>query len=818
LPPNIPGRAYIQVGNENVELMQVARAGGPYTGPAMDTSPPVLWPKRPVKAQAASSRSNAEAAALSDVIVQMCRELADSHEEIKPQKKPWPDPLPFRMPLDGELPPDARYMDTLEKAHVLSPAVLEWMEDRGAWRGINWMEEAMRTNIGLVDRPIRAEQLVLPLDLTKGHAVLFGASGWGKTTFIRTVITGLAATHSPNELNIYMMDFGGRGLDVLTDMPHVVASVLPSEEEKVLRMLRRASNILEERRSILSAARADNLLVYNQTNPDKALPAILIVIDNFAEFRENFENYIDGLIGLVRDGRAYGLYFVITALLTNTLPGKLYNLFTERFTLRLADAGEYSNVVGRGVPDMGEIAGRGFVSIDREPLEFHTAIPVTATPDEEQAGLDDTKKLAQLALKMKMAWKRGRVAPPIDILRPVISLKGVLPEQTPAKVQVILGLEDQNLEPAQIDLAARGPHMVIIGPPLSGKTTALRSWVMSMAQMYSPERVVMVLVDFQQRMFKYGGKRTLGDLPQVYAAISEAKDLERVITDIKQEYESQRTAEMPTRPEIFFIADNYDDFAGVVGASTMTKSTVYKDLAELGRKFGPEGFHLVVAGSMNLMRGPDEFIKQALAPRFGLGLDANDAPTALGGRAKAGGAEFPPGRGYIVKSGRMQLIQVATPQAEGTLEESLDAWIEEIQQEYPDRAKLIRDFLPPKPEEPAAPVTPATPAATPAVPATPPMSTGTAAAAQTPTAPLNIPTPAPRPAGPSAAEILEALRNKQPLPGASSTPINPQPVKPKATAAPATPAADASTPPAIADAATKPAEEPSNGTSKEPAN
>ena len=49
LPPNIPGRAYLQVGNENVELMQVARAGGPYTGPQIDATPPVIWLDRQKK-------------------------------------------------------------------------------------------------------------------------------------------------------------------------------------------------------------------------------------------------------------------------------------------------------------------------------------------------------------------------------------------------------------------------------------------------------------------------------------------------------------------------------------------------------------------------------------------------------------------------------------------------------------------------------------------------------------------------------------------------------------------------------------------------
>jgi hypothetical protein len=103
LPPNIPGRAYVQVGNENVELMQVARAGGPYTGPQIDATPPVIWLNRQRgDAQARPAGSLQEAPALSDVIVEIMARLAQSNPDIALQKKPWPDPLPAYLPLDVE--------------------------------------------------------------------------------------------------------------------------------------------------------------------------------------------------------------------------------------------------------------------------------------------------------------------------------------------------------------------------------------------------------------------------------------------------------------------------------------------------------------------------------------------------------------------------------------------------------------------------------------------------------------------------------------------------------------------------------------------
>jgi DNA segregation ATPase FtsK/SpoIIIE-like protein len=699
LPPNIPGRAYLQVGNENVELMQVARAGGPYSGPQIDAEPPVIWLERQkgTAAQARPSGPLQEAPALSDVLVEVMHRLAASDAEVVRQRKPWPDPLPAYLALHST---QIKGEDQADPLLPLNPAVQAWLEGRGSWRGINWATEAMRAPVGLIDNPIRAERLRLTLDLTRGHAVVFGASGWGKTTFLRAVITSLAASHAPDELHVYLLDFGGRGLDVLEALPHRAASILPAEEERVQRLLRRLESILEERNRILSQARADNLSTYNANNPASKLPAVLFVIDNFAEFKENYEGLLESLIGIAREGRAYGVHLVVTADQTNALPGKLYSLFTERLTLKLADKAEYANVVGRGVPGIDDIPGRGFVSVERVPLEFQTALPVGISEDEEAEGLDETSKLEKFAQLLASAWTGARPEG-IDVLREIIPLRGLLPAlgKGPARVQTILGVEDLNLEPAMLDLQQRGPHFIITGPPLCGKTTALRAWVMALAHAYPPDRVAMVLIDFQQRFFKYGGAHTLADLPHVLAAVSEKEGLTEVLARLQYEYTARPAGE--PRPEIFLIADNYDDFTNIVGPAT--RATEYRDLAELARKYGPEGLHVVLCGSLSIMRSMDDLVKQVVAPRYGLGLDSSDAPGALGGRVRGGGDEFPPGRGYIVKAGRLSLIQTALPHDESDLEGSLDRWVEEIGGHYKSRARWYIEINPPPEPEPAKP-------------------------------------------------------------------------------------------------------------------
>ncbi|PJF34241.1 MAG: hypothetical protein CUN49_16660, partial [Candidatus Thermofonsia Clade 1 bacterium] len=68
------------------------------------------------------------------------------------------------------------------------------------------------------------------------------------------------------------------------------------------------------------------------------------------------------------------------------------------------DVGEYQGVVGRVSSQLPEIGGRGFIQYEGEALEMQIALPLTLTVEDEQAGLDNTKKLALLVERMNKAW------------------------------------------------------------------------------------------------------------------------------------------------------------------------------------------------------------------------------------------------------------------------------------------------------------------------------------------------------------------------------------------------------------------------------
>jgi len=72
----------------------------------------------------------------------------------------------------------------------------------------------------LLDDPENQRQVPLTVDLGKeGHLIVYGSPGYGKTTFLQTLIMSLALNYSPSDVNIYILDFGVRTLVYSPDFP-----------------------------------------------------------------------------------------------------------------------------------------------------------------------------------------------------------------------------------------------------------------------------------------------------------------------------------------------------------------------------------------------------------------------------------------------------------------------------------------------------------------------------------------------------------------------------------------------------------------------
>jgi hypothetical protein len=640
-------------------------------------------------------------------------------ETSSPWRKPWPDPLPDYLALDhtplrdGKTVVDVSYFgdndedwtdiyNQLGEGDEFSfvPAVARWRGgSQTTWDGVEW-KRALRTIAGLIDDASSARLRLLRVDFAIGHHVIFGASGWGKSVFLRTVITGLVATHAPDELHLYMLDFGNNRLRVFDNrdeerpgqkvLPHTGAFITAYERERVERLLRFLDEEVERRKDIFSRAGASNLPEYNepQTRQPK-MPAILVVIDNFAEFRASYENYEELIQSLARDGLANGIYFLITGEQTNAL-GKLFNLIPERMTLKQADEGEYANLVGRGAHPVDDIAGRGLRRIDRRPMEFQVAMPLG--PDADGASGSDDDRLAAFIGRLHDAAAEGRttidpqtgqtISVPytqpqrINVLEKWVALPKLIDEYTRALTPqtrpqranaLLLGRSDADLKPRTIDL---------------------QTLILGMAELYTPQQAAFVLIDASGGLATYGGDHRLDKLPHsLMDVVTESAHVATLIDQLENEF--ARTPNRPVR-DVYIIFDSYDDVAEMF--KKVPGEPAKARLGTMARKYASQGLHFIIAGTRDSVSGSGDDLARVVAGNsIGLAPDAQTAensPLYANVPRSLRDAVLPRGRAFVVQATRPTLVQVAVPYstAENRVDE-MNAWVVSLQNQHPQRAE-----------------------------------------------------------------------------------------------------------------------------------
>ena len=419
------GRFYLQVGyNEIFELGQSAWSGAAYV-PAdrverkKDLSIAVLDPIGRVLRQMELEQRKAAAVKKAKQLDSITEYLASLAREEQIQVKPlWLPPMPPR-PLLAEL--EARYPAGEPVPGVLNPL------------------------IGMLDDPVNQRQAELRLPLTaEGNVIVYGAAGSGKTTFLIAMCCSLLRRHTAEEVNLYLLDFGSEVLKCFSAAPQVGDVLLSYEREKMGNLFKMLSSELERRKRACAEYGGDFLSMLRR---GEKMPSIVVAIQNYSGFSENYDNLEDQLAYLTREGTKYGIYFVLTALTTNAVRYRMMQNFRQLFVLQLNDPSEYSGVLGSvGGTYPAKMKGRGIFKQD-QVYEFQLAFASAEEPV--------TEAVRVLAGKLKAGWN-GPSAPRVPILPERVDeefVREALPQEVVAEYPV--GVDKETLQIARYPFEKR---------------------------------------------------------------------------------------------------------------------------------------------------------------------------------------------------------------------------------------------------------------------------------------------------------------------------------------------------------------------------
>ena len=153
---------------------------------------------------------------------------------------------------------------------------------------------------------------------TSQHVLIAGKTGSGKSTLMHALITNLALTYSPNEVQFYLIDFK-KGVEFKVydhyKLPHARVIAIESEREFGLSVLQQLDSELKRRGDLFRDLAVQNLAGYRASGHPEPMPRILLIIDEFQEiFIEDDKLAQDAslvLDRLVRQGRAFGMHVLL---------------------------------------------------------------------------------------------------------------------------------------------------------------------------------------------------------------------------------------------------------------------------------------------------------------------------------------------------------------------------------------------------------------------------------------------------------------------------------------------------------------------------
>ena len=142
------------------------------------------------------------------------------------------------------------------------------------------------------------------------HIGLFGESGSGKSTTLKTIITQLVLNYKPQELQLYLSDNkGGTELNIYANVEHTQA--FTKDINGLKQMFKTLNTEAERRYNLLFNNQLESISEYNKRFKNNKLPIILFVIEEFAAIYKD-KTIKNMLLLALSQWRSIGVYVLIT--------------------------------------------------------------------------------------------------------------------------------------------------------------------------------------------------------------------------------------------------------------------------------------------------------------------------------------------------------------------------------------------------------------------------------------------------------------------------------------------------------------------------
>jgi S-DNA-T family DNA segregation ATPase FtsK/SpoIIIE len=548
------------------------------------------------------------------------------------------------------------------------------------------------------------------------HALVAGTTGAGKSELLQTLIASLAVGNRPDELNVLLVDFkGGAAFGPCARLPHTVGVVTDLDGALVERSIASLTAELRRREGVLADAGVKDLEDYRRIGRD-GLTRLVIVVDEFAALAEELPEFVGGLVGIAQRGRSLGVHLVLATQRPEGVVSADIRANTNlRLCLAVTRESESRDVIDASVAatisrttpgrayartghadltpfQAGRVGGHRPAVVTREAAPRVVVVPAAdlgAPPPRKATERDEvTTDLCLLVDACVAAAEQlgvpRQLSPWLPPLAGVVSLDDLPVSVDPVAgrpgrvAPLVFGVCDvphaQGRRPLALDLDA-STHLMVLGSPRSGRTTALRTIAGALARTASANDVHLYAVDPGG-----AGLGALAGLPHTGAVVArdQPERLDRVLAFLAAEVArrqallaaaghagitEQRAGSLPADrlPHLLLLLDRWEAFVSTyqdIDAGRLV-DLMYRLLRE-----GPSaGLHVVLtADRSGLVGRVSSMVEDRLVLRL---ADPGDYAGA-GVPARLVPAQLPPGRGWALSGGPLAAqVALLTEDASG---------------------------------------------------------------------------------------------------------------------------------------------------------
>ncbi|MEK3713913.1 type VII secretion protein EssC [Paenibacillus sp. FSL R7-0333] len=624
------------------------------------------------------------------------------------------------------IPPMVTFLESFEAQQVEELKVLErWSR--------NQANRTLSTPLGL---GAGGKSLVFDMhEKSYGpHGLVAGTTGSGKSELLQSLLLGLAVNYHPHEIAFVLIDYKGGGMaNAFTGLPHLVGTITNLGGNQINRALASIKSELMRRQRLFSEAGVTSIdsyiVLYRNKEVPLPLPHLIIVVDEFAELKSDQPEFMKELVSAARVGRSLGIHLILaTQKPSGVVDDQIWSNSRFKLCLKVQTPSDSNEMLKR--PEAAEIKekGRGYLQVGNNELftlfqsswsgaPYHSGeaegegmpkLDIVSLSGERRALLpkqqqDDNnlalselqavvQHIAELSAKESIGEAFQLWLPPLP---ETLALSEVLDQeriwngqrwqeprdQLVASVGRVDNPSDQEQYNLEINFNLNG-HLLVYGAPSSGKTTLLKTMIMSLAMKYDPEYVNFYILDF--------GTRTLGvyhDLPHLGDVIypEDEQKLGKLISWLLAQLNERKrkfsqlgisnlvsycNATGEKVPYIVIMLDNFTGFAEAYDDYVM-------DLAKLVREGGGYGIYFVFTAN-TVSSYPyriSQNIKQSLVFQMSDRLDYS----SVLGRTDGMEPTHTVGRGLLKENGILE-FHIAQP-AEGGSDDQIAASIRRISSE-----------------------------------------------------------------------------------------------------------------------------------------